>query len=101
MAHLFVYFRIDHWDNEREKVVMLTENSLLIYKYNFINNQVDDFSRVSLHIIDTIQIGDFHYPEWSVMPLVSIFILVQYRTNSRYHRANSADQDQTASEEAV
>lgn len=63
--------QIDHWDNEREKVVMLTENSLLIYKYNFINNQVDDFSRVSLHIIDTIQIGDFQYPEWSVMPMVS------------------------------
>lgn len=62
---------IDHWDNEREKIVILTENSLLIYRYNFITDKLMDFRRVSLHIIDTVHIGDFHYPEYSMMPVVS------------------------------
>ena len=60
--------RIDHWDCEKEKVVILTDNSLLIFKYNFINERADDFTRVSLHIIDTVNIGDFNYPDWSIMP---------------------------------
>ena len=68
--HIYVstISRIDHWDCEKEKVVILTDNSLLIFKYNFINERADDFTRVSLHIIDTVNIGDFHYPDWSIMP---------------------------------
>ncbi|KAL4221847.1 Tumor protein p63-regulated protein 1-like protein [Mactra antiquata] len=62
---------IDHWDNEREKVIVLTENSILVYRYNFINKKLTDFRRISLHVIDTMMIGDFKYPEWSVMPMVS------------------------------
>lgn len=62
---------IDHWDNEREKIVLLTENSILIYRYNFITSTIVDSRRISLHIIDKILIGDFKYPDWSIMPIVS------------------------------
>lgn len=62
---------IDHWDNEREKVVVLTANSLLVFRFNFITKTIVESRRVSLHIVDTVMIGDFRYPDWSVMPVVS------------------------------
>ncbi|WAR14451.1 TPRGL-like protein [Mya arenaria] len=62
---------IDHWDNEREKLLLLTENSLLVFRYNFINSTIQEKRRIMLHIIDTIHVGDFTYPEWSIMPVVS------------------------------
>ncbi|KAK6176061.1 hypothetical protein SNE40_014417 [Patella caerulea] len=59
---------IDHWNMEKEKVVLLTENSVLVFKYNFITQTLYEFRRVMLHGIDTIAIGDFKYPDYSIMP---------------------------------
>ncbi|XP_041377628.1 tumor protein p63-regulated gene 1-like protein [Gigantopelta aegis] len=59
---------IDHWDLEHEKICMLTENSLIVCKYNFINQSVIEYKRIMLHCVDTIVIGDFKYPDYSVMP---------------------------------
>ncbi|XP_060074120.1 tumor protein p63-regulated gene 1-like protein [Ylistrum balloti] len=59
---------IDHWDNEREKIVLLFENSVMVYKYHFILNKVEEFKRVLLWVVDTVCIGDFKYPEKSIMP---------------------------------
>lgn len=61
-------FSIDHWDNERERLLILTKNCMLIYKYDFIIHKMEDFKRVMLHLIDTICIGDFVYPPKSLMP---------------------------------
>ncbi|KAL8601435.1 hypothetical protein ACOMHN_042439 [Nucella lapillus] len=58
---------IDHWDLEREKVVLLAANSLLVVKFNFITQQTQDYRRVLLHLIGAIHLGDFKYPENSVM----------------------------------
>jgi len=59
--------RIDHWDFEREKIVLLTANSVLVVKYNFITQQLQEYRRVMLHIISAILIGDFKYPKSSLM----------------------------------
>ncbi|XP_076472255.1 tumor protein p63-regulated gene 1-like protein [Babylonia areolata] len=58
---------IDHWDLEREKIVLLTTNSILVVKYNFITQHQQEFRRVMLHIIGAIHVGDFKYPQSSVM----------------------------------
>ncbi|KAL8571073.1 hypothetical protein ACOMHN_010534 [Nucella lapillus] len=58
---------IDHWDMEREKIVLLTANSMFTVKYNFITQTLLEYRRVMLHIIDTILVGDFKYPPNSVM----------------------------------
>jgi len=63
-----LYFRIDHWDNEREKIVILAEDSVLIFRYNFINSKVLDKKRIFLHTIDRVMVGDFKYPDYSLMP---------------------------------
>lgn len=64
----WILTEIDHWNNDQEKLVMLTDDSLLIFKYNFITQNVMWYKRVMLHIIDTMKIGDIVYPNFSVMP---------------------------------
>ncbi|GFN74901.1 tumor protein p63-regulated gene 1-like protein [Plakobranchus ocellatus] len=59
---------IDHWDFEREKIVLLCEESMIVVKYNFINEKVYEYKRILLHIINSIGIGDFSYPNSSLMP---------------------------------
>lgn len=53
---------------EREKVIILTNGSVLVFRYNFITNQVVEKRRIMHHSIDTIKIGDFKYPDYSIMP---------------------------------
>ena len=62
-----IIYRIDHWDNEREKMIVLCDWSLLVIKYDFITQKLKDFRRLLLHMIHQIHIGDFQYPEKSLM----------------------------------
>ncbi|XP_072036329.1 tumor protein p63-regulated gene 1-like protein [Amphiura filiformis] len=54
---------VDHWDNEKERVVIVTENCLLIVKYDFVAGKLMDCKRIGHASIDTIQQGVFSYPE--------------------------------------
>ena len=63
---LFCY-RIDHWDCEKEKVVVVCEKSVMIVKYDFIASKIYDAKRMLLHNIQKIQMGDFEYPSYSMM----------------------------------
>jgi len=59
---------IDHWDMDREKIILLTENSMFVIKYNFINQRLYEHRRIMLHIINSVSVGDFKYPNSSLMP---------------------------------
>lgn len=61
-------FRIDHWDLEKEKLVLLTTNSVIIVKYDFIAVAVGKFRRIFLRSINKLQVGDLTYPPHSIMP---------------------------------
>lgn len=63
-----ISFRIDHWDAEKERLMMLTDHSLLIIKYDFITLTVADYRRLLLKDFDRIIIGGFMYPGASVVP---------------------------------
>lgn len=58
---------IDHWDHEREKLVVLTENSLLAVKFDFITPSVRYFKRILLKNVKSVEIGDLVYPDFSLM----------------------------------
>ena len=60
---LFIHYRVDHWDNEKERVVILTDNCMLIVKYDFVAGKLLDCKRIGHATIDTIQKGVFAYPE--------------------------------------
>lgn len=58
---------IDLWDFEREKLVILTTNSMLVVRFDFINSAVKYFKHIPLKNIQSVDIGDFVYPSYSFM----------------------------------
>lgn len=70
--------RIDHWDNEREKIVILSDFSMLVIRYDFVNDRVQEWKRVFLHLITSLQLGDFVYPQRSLMPWVPLDAVLYY-----------------------
>ena len=59
--------RIDHWDHEKERIVLITKKTLCLVKYNFIGLKVDEMRKVPLINCDKIQIGRFVYPKTTMM----------------------------------
>lgn len=68
LQHYWLLTEIDHWDMERERLVLLTRESLLVVKYDFVAMKARSSKRVALNIISVVEIGDLFYPQYSVMP---------------------------------
>ena len=60
--------RISSWDNERERVVAITKNYLIVIKYDFIALKILNHYKVPLNNIDTVTVGDLVYPSGSLAP---------------------------------
>ncbi|XP_067950961.1 tumor protein p63-regulated gene 1-like protein [Watersipora subatra] len=65
----WLLFEVDHWDSETEKVVVLTTESLLTVRYDFVPRRVYKFKRRALKDFDTVKAGDFVYPTYSLLSL--------------------------------
>ncbi|XP_070561732.1 tumor protein p63-regulated gene 1-like protein isoform X2 [Ptychodera flava] len=57
---------IDHWDNEKERLVLLNDNSLLSIKYDFVACKLIESKRIMLKIIDKVTHGLFEYPDKTI-----------------------------------
>lgn len=58
---------IDHWNNEKERVIFIMEKSLLICKYDFIMMVCDQIQRVPLNMLDRVIQGSFTFPPRSLL----------------------------------
>ncbi|XP_072428291.1 tumor protein p63-regulated gene 1-like protein isoform X1 [Chiloscyllium punctatum] len=57
---------IDHWNNEKERIVLICEKTLLICKYDFMVLTYQYCRRVPLNYIDRIYYGEYSFPERSI-----------------------------------
>ncbi|CAH4037128.1 tumor protein p63-regulated gene 1-like protein isoform X2 [Pieris brassicae] len=56
------------WDNEKERIVLLTSRLVMIIKYDFIAMKQMDFRKTYLDDLDTVVIGELVYPPSSLVP---------------------------------
>ncbi|XP_060934259.1 tumor protein p63-regulated gene 1 protein isoform X2 [Limanda limanda] len=64
---IWLMAEVDHWNNEKERVVMITDNSLLIFKYDFVMFNCDQVQRIPLNFVDRLTHGTFSFPKRSLL----------------------------------
>ncbi|KAM8770528.1 tumor protein p63-regulated gene 1 protein [Rhynchonycteris naso] len=57
---------IDHWNNEKEKILLVTDKTLLICKYDFIMLSCVQLQQIPLSAIYRICLGKFAFPGMSL-----------------------------------
>ncbi|XP_066260878.1 tumor protein p63-regulated gene 1 protein-like isoform X1 [Euwallacea similis] len=69
----FLLTQINHWDTDKERLVLLTPRVLLVVKYDFIALKRLSYKKLPLEDIEAIIIGDLTYPSGSLIPKINGF----------------------------
>ncbi|XP_060529641.1 tumor protein p63-regulated gene 1 protein-like isoform X2 [Cylas formicarius] len=64
----FLLTQINHWDTDKERLILLTSKILLVVKYDFIALKRLNYKKLPLEDIEAIIIGDLIYPNGSLIP---------------------------------
>ncbi|KAJ8918539.1 hypothetical protein NQ315_013044 [Exocentrus adspersus] len=69
----FLLTQINHWDTDKERLVLVTAKSLVLVKYDFIALKRLDYRKIPLTDIEGIIIGNLVYPSGSLIPKINGF----------------------------
>ncbi|XP_018568433.1 tumor protein p63-regulated gene 1-like protein isoform X2 [Anoplophora glabripennis] len=64
----FLLTQINHWDIDKERLILVTAKSMVLVKYDFIALKRLDYQKISLNDIEGIIIGNLVYPSGSLIP---------------------------------
>ncbi|XP_060529642.1 tumor protein p63-regulated gene 1 protein-like isoform X3 [Cylas formicarius] len=67
----FLLTQINHWDTDKERLILLTSKILLVVKYDFIALKRLNYKKLPLEDIEAIIIGDLIYPNGSLIPKIN------------------------------
>ncbi|XP_076266454.1 tumor protein p63-regulated gene 1 protein-like isoform X1 [Rhynchophorus ferrugineus] len=67
----FLLTQINHWDTDKERLILLTPKILLVVKYDFIALKRLSYKKLPLEDIEAIIIGDLVYPNGSLIPKIN------------------------------
>ena len=59
--------RIDHWDFEQERLVLLSDNSLIICTFNFRFKYLKEWKVIPLQLITEVLCGNPIYPSTALL----------------------------------
>ncbi|KAF5400006.1 Tumor protein p63-regulated protein [Paragonimus heterotremus] len=68
---LWILTLIDHWNNEHERVIILTERNFYILRYDFLQCRIRDSRRIGLGQVTSVVTGPLVFPSKSLMPIRS------------------------------
>ncbi|KAG8003510.1 Tumor protein p63-regulated gene 1-like protein [Nibea albiflora] len=64
---IWLMAEVDHWNNEKERIVFITDKSLMVFKYDFVMFNCDQVQRIPLNFVDRISHGTFSFPKRSLL----------------------------------
>ena len=67
VVEVFMCYRIDHWDFEKERLVVISDHNVISAWYNFRYGQVEEIKLIPLKFITEVLLGKFTYPSMALV----------------------------------